>query len=58
MSTPLRFLAEVKEVKARKTASLDVEYTLKVVSDDPLILSLGNLKPDALLEITCVEHKP
>lgn len=47
-----QFIAEIKEVKSRKTSSLDIIYRLVVESDDPSILSLGYLKPDTLIKIT------
>lgn len=47
----LNFVAEVKEVKARKTASLDIEYRVVIVTDSPDVLSLGTLSGDQLISV-------
>jgi hypothetical protein len=51
-SKPIQFVAEVKEVKSRKTTSLDLIYRLVVESNDPSLLSLGFLSPDTTIKIT------
>lgn len=48
----LSFTAEVKRVSSSKTTSLDKEYTLVVVSDDPTVNTLGLLPADTLIKIT------
>jgi hypothetical protein len=48
----LRFNAEVKEVKSKKLASLDVGYTVILYTDEPSVLSLGTLDGDAMLKVT------
>lgn len=47
----LNFVAEVKQVASKKTASLDIEYTVKLVTNDPAILSLGTLQADELVQV-------
>lgn len=47
----LKFTAEVREVKARKTASLDIEYRIVLVTDSPDVLSLGTLSGDKLIRV-------
>lgn len=48
----LQFMAEVKEVKSRKLASLDVSYRVILETDDPSVLSLAALSADTLLQVT------
>lgn len=50
----MKFIAEVVEVKAKKTASLDIAYTIKLVTDDSNVLALGTLDGDetVVVEIT------
>ena len=48
------FIAEIKEVKQRKTSSLDNEYSIKMVTDDSSILELGKLPSDSLIKVTVV----
>ena len=47
-----KFLAEIKKVSSRKSASLDVVYQLVLETDDQTIMDLGKLPADALLKIT------
>lgn len=47
----LDFQAELKEVKGRKAASLDMEYRLVLVTSDPAVLNLGVLDTDVLLDV-------
>jgi hypothetical protein len=48
----LKFNAEVKEVKSKKLASLDVSYTLILHTDDPAVLALGALEGDTMLKVS------
>lgn len=36
----MQFIAEITEVKAKKTLSMDKEYTVKIVSGDPQAIQL------------------
>lgn len=52
MSEPiLTFLAEIKQVKSRKTASLDIEYQIQLTTDNPGIMALGTLPASELIEV-------
>lgn len=48
----IEFPAEIKQVSSRKLASLDVEYKLVLVTNDPSILQLGALNADMLVDVT------
>lgn len=48
----LKFTAEVKEVNAKKTASLDVLYRITLQTSEPTVLALGALEGDSLLNVT------
>ena len=48
----LQFNAEVKEVKAKKMASLDVSYRIILETDDPTVLNLGALASDVMLDVS------
>jgi len=54
----MKFIAEILEVKSRKTASLDIEYTLKLRSDNHDIITLAAIPADELVvvEITPEKH--
>lgn len=47
----MNFKAEVKEVKARKTPSLDMEYRVVLVTNDSKVLELGAIEGDQLVEV-------
>jgi len=47
----MNFDAEIKQVKSRKTASLDIEYTVQLVTNDPNVLSLGAMSPDQTVKV-------
>lgn len=51
MQDPITFIAEVKQVTARKTASLDIEYSVKLVTDSTQALLLGELPADVAIQI-------
>lgn len=46
------FPAEVKEVKSKKLASLDISYRVVFETSDPTVLNLGALDADSLLNVT------
>lgn len=47
----MQFTAEIVEVKSKKTASLDLEYSVKLRTNDPAVLSLGAISPDTTVKI-------
>ena len=49
----MQFIAEIVEIKQRKTVSLDHEFTIKLRTSDKLLLSLGAIPADSnvLVEI-------
>ena len=55
-SPALSFLAEVIEVKSKKTASLDISYRVILQTDDSKVLSLGTISADTLLKIGVEVH--
>lgn len=58
MSEPIiSFLAEVKQVKSRKTASLDKEYQIQLTTDNPGVLALGTLNATDLIEVRVYKPK-
>ncbi len=42
---------EIKEIKQRKTSSLDNEYSIRLITDDRNIMSLCEIKSDELVEV-------
>lgn len=48
----LQFDAEVKEVNAKKNASLDVTYRLILHTNDPSVLALGALEGDTMFKVS------
>ena len=48
----IEFLAEVKQVNAKKTASLDVTYKLELMTDDVSVLALGALDGDKMIKVS------
>ncbi len=53
----MKILAEILEVKSRKTASLDLEYTLKLRSDNRDIISLAAIPADELVTVEILPEK-
>jgi hypothetical protein len=47
----IKFIAQVQEVKSKKTVSLDIEYRLVLVTDDPTILSLGLIQAQSNVNV-------
>ena len=54
------FLAEIKKVQARKTASSDIEIQLTVATDETAVMDLGKLPSDTAVKVTIepVGHEP
>ena len=48
----LSFPAEVKEVKSKKLASLDISYRVILETSDPAVLTLGAIDADALVDVS------
>jgi len=48
----MEFIAEVKKVSQRKTASLDQIYQIVLETDNPNILDLGKLPADVIVKVT------
>ena len=46
-----KFVAEIKQVSSKKTASLDIEYRVVLSTDDPRVLELGKLPADSLVNV-------
>jgi hypothetical protein len=53
----LKFIAEVKEVKSKKLASMDISYRVILETDDPKVLALGVLEADKLLKVVVSENE-
>ena len=49
---PLEFTAEIKQVTAKKLASLDISYNLLLNTDDSQVLALGALDGETLIKVT------
>jgi hypothetical protein len=47
----MKFEAEIKEVKSKKTVSLDLEYRVVLVTNDPTVLSLGAIDPSSTISV-------
>lgn len=47
----MEFLAEITEIKERKTVSLDKEYTIKLRTDDKRIMELSAIPADSLVKV-------
>lgn len=47
----MNFQAELKKVEAKKTASLDIEYKITMVTNNPEVLSLGAMSAETLLNV-------
>jgi hypothetical protein len=46
----IEFVAEIKQVTSKKTASLDMEYRVVLASDDELVNTLGLVDADRLVK--------
>lgn len=47
----MNFIAEVKQVSSKKTASNDIEIRLVLATNDPTVLGLGALNADQLVKV-------
>lgn len=52
----MNFVSELKKVSAHKAASLDMVYTVTLVTDNPTVLALGSLPSDTLLKVQVEEQ--
>ena len=50
-SYTVKFPAEIKEVKSKKLASLDISYRIILETNDPAVLNLGALSADMLVDV-------
>lgn len=48
----MQFQAEIKEVKSRKTASLDNVYRIVLETNDSNLMTLGMLPADTLVSVS------
>jgi len=54
---PVIFLAELKETKQYKAASLDNVYSLKFITDDNEVIDLAKMPSDTTFKVTVDEEK-
>ena len=47
----MKFDAEIKEVKAKKLASMDMSYRVILETSDPNVLALGAMSPETLVTV-------
>jgi len=47
----IEFVAEIKQVTTKKTASLDLEHRVVLASDDPLVNTLGLVDADSTVRV-------
>lgn len=47
----IEFLAEVREVKSKKLVTNDIEYTVKLNTNEQSILELAKLPADQLVKV-------
>lgn len=47
----MEFIAEIVEIKERKTVSLDKEYTIKLRTDDNKVMTLSAFPADSLVKV-------
>ena len=47
----MKFIAEIIEIKERKTVSLDKEYTIKLRTEDNSVMTLSAIPSDSLVEV-------
>ena len=47
----MKFIAEIVEIKQTKSASLDNVYTLKLRTDDKLIMALSAIPSDSVVQV-------
>lgn len=56
-SDTITFTAEIKQVNSRKTASLDIEHKIVLVSNDPALVALSIVPADATVKVTIRANK-
>lgn len=47
----MKFIAEIRKVEMKKTASLDAEYRVVFVTNDSSVLALGAIPTDETVEV-------
>jgi hypothetical protein len=47
----MKFIAEIVEIKERKTVSLDKEYIVKLRTDNNLVMTLSAIPADELVTV-------
>lgn len=47
----MEFDSEIIEVKAKKTASLDISYRVVLQTSDPAVLALGAMSPETMVKV-------
>jgi hypothetical protein len=47
----MKFIAEIVEIKERKTISLDKEYTVKLRTEDNSVMTLSTIPADELVSV-------
>lgn len=52
----MKFICEIKELKASKKG-LDLEYSIKLITDDPELMSLSLIKADELVIVDITREK-
>ncbi len=52
----MKFEAEIKEVKSKKLASLDIEYRVVFTTNNPDVLSLGAISPESMITVEVTPH--
>lgn len=48
----LSFIMEIKEIKQFKKASLDNEYSIRLVTEDNRLMALSAIPSDSLVNVT------
>lgn len=51
MNNLAEFSAEIKEVKSKKLVSNDIEYSIRLTTNNPNILSLAVVPADSLIKV-------
>lgn len=47
----MEFIAEIKEIKQKKTASLDNEYSIRLVTEDNKLMTLSAIPSDCTVRV-------
>lgn len=51
----IQFIAQIKEIKSHKSVLNDIEYSIRLISDNSDILDLGKLKGETVVKVTIEE---